>query len=80
MYELLSVPESIKEAGIHGTTIANTMPVITTPFQSIAIDIVSPLLWTTQGNKLILIIIDYGSCPDARPLQDHCRGCQNSLI
>lgn len=46
------------------------MPVIATPFQRIAIDIVGPLPRTTRGNKFILTLMDYGSrFPDARPLR-----------
>jgi hypothetical protein len=46
------------------------MPVITQPFDRVAIDIVGPLPRTKSGYSYLLTMIDYGSrCPDAVPLK-----------
>ena len=48
------------------------LPVISEPFEKIAIDIVGPLPTTAAGNCFILTIIDLGSLyPEAIPLPSH---------
>lgn len=46
------------------------MPIITTPFKRVAVDLVGPLdPRTTKGNKYILTLIDYATrYPEAVPL------------
>lgn len=46
------------------------MPIITTPFKRVAVDLVGPLdLRTTKGNKYILTLVDYATrYPEAVPL------------
>ena len=47
------------------------MPVISTPFERVAIDLVGPLEKTTEGHRYILTIIDYASgFPEAVPLKN----------
>ena len=46
------------------------LPVISTPFERIAIDIVGPLERTKSGNKYILLMCDYATrWPEAEPLK-----------
>lgn len=46
------------------------MPIITTPFKRVAVDLVGPLdPRTTKGNKYILTLVDYATrYPEAVPL------------
>ena len=45
------------------------MPIVTTPFQRIAMDIIGPLPRTKSGNKYILTVFDYATkYPEAIPL------------
>ena len=48
------------------------LPIISEPFEKVAIDIVGPLPTTAAGNRFILTIIDLGSLyPEAIPLPSH---------
>uniref|UniRef100_A0A3B3HBU1 Gypsy retrotransposon integrase-like protein 1 n=1 Tax=Oryzias latipes TaxID=8090 RepID=A0A3B3HBU1_ORYLA len=54
----------VKQAPLH------PLPVISTPFQRIAMDIVGPLEKSSSGNKYILVICDYATrFPEAFPLR-----------
>ena len=46
------------------------MPIIETPFDRIALDIVGPLPKTSQGHRYILVLVDYATrYPEALPLR-----------
>ena len=46
------------------------LPIIPTPFQRIAMDIVGPLLKSQSGKQYILVVCDYSTCyPEAIPLR-----------
>ena len=48
------------------------MPIIDTPFDRVAVDLVGPIFPPTEtGSKYILTMMDYAtSCPEAVPLKD----------
>ena len=46
------------------------MPIIQTPFDRIALDIVGPLPKTSRGHRYILVLVDYATrYPEALPLR-----------
>ena len=46
------------------------MPIIETPFDQIALDIVGPLPKTSRGHRYILVLVDYATrYPEALPLR-----------
>ena len=46
------------------------MPIIETPFDRIALDIVGPLPKTSRGHRYILVLVDYATrYPEALPLR-----------
>ena len=46
------------------------MPIIVTPFDRIALDIVGPLPKTSRGHRYILVLVDYATpYPEAQPLR-----------
>ena len=48
----------------------NPMPIIETPFDRIALDIVGPLPKTSRGHRYILVLVDYATrYPEALPLR-----------
>ena len=48
------------------------LPVISEPFQRVAMDIVGPLLKSCSGNRYILVMCDYATrYPEAVPLKGH---------
>ena len=45
-----------------------SLPIMSNPFEQMAMDIVGPLLWSKSGKCYILVIIDYATCfPEAIP-------------
>ncbi|KAK7889577.1 hypothetical protein WMY93_025137 [Mugilogobius chulae] len=68
------VPENISVLQCHDETLkclfAKPLPVISTPFRRIAMDIVGPLVKSSSGHQYILVISDYATrFPEAFPLR-----------